>query len=577
MIVAVDLFAGGGGASEGIRRAIGRAPIVAVNHCPHAIEMHARNHPNTIHLQESVHDVEPLDHVRGQRVDLLWASPDCRHHSRAKGGRPLKKDIRGLAWVVVRWARVVAPEVICLENVREFEDWGPLYPEEHPDPKLRSRPIPERKGETFQKFVGALRGAGYQVEWRVLNAADYGAPTSRERLVLIARRGFTPIVWPEPTHGPGRPKPYRTAAECIDWSIPSCSIFATPDEAKAWREQWKHVEGVDGTPKRPLAAATMRRIAEGLRRFVLEAPDPFIVATGHQSSDAGKVRSAHEPLSTVVTKAEHLVCTPYVMPNNTNNVPRAIGEPVPTITTGWRNYLIAPALVNTRNGEREGQRPRVRGLDQPAPTVTAQGSQGALMSAFLEKFHGSARAGQVVGAPAPTITSGGGRGGGHAGLVSAFLAKHYGGPNGKQAPGADLRGPLGTITSRDSQGPVLAPLAAVGQDMGRAAAVAAFLVKFYGQGGQHQAVGEPLHTIVTKARFGLVTVDIGGEEYVVTDIAMRMLQPRELARAQGVSDDYVLTGTKAQQTARIGNMVCPDMAEAVVRAQFGLEPRREAA
>lgn len=536
-IIAVDLFAGGGGASEGIRRATGRAPIVAVNHCPHAIAMHAENHPGTIHLQESVHDVEPLDHVRGQRVDLLWASPDCTHFSRAKGGKPRKKEIRALAWVVVRWARVVAPEVIILENVREFTTWGPLDDQ--------GQPIKARAGETFREFVSALRGAGYQVEWQVLNAADYGAPTSRERLFLVARRGFTPIVWPEPTHGPGRALPYRTAAECIDWSIPACSIFATPDEAKAWRERWQHVDGVDGTPRRPLAEATMRRIAEGLRRFVLEAPDPFVVATGHQSSDAGKVRGTREPLSTVVTKAEHL--------------------------------LVAPALVNTRNGERQGQRPRVRGFDRPAPTITAQGSQGALMAAYLEKFHGSALAGQPVAAPAPTITTGGGRGGGHAGLVSAFLAKHYGGPNGKQPPGADLRGPLGTITSRDSQGPVLAPLAAPGQDLGRAAAVAAFLVKFYGQGGQHQGLDEPLHTIVTKARFGLVTVDIGGEEYVVTDIAMRMLQPRELARAQGFGDDYVLTGTKSEQVARIGNSVCPPVVEAVVRAQFGLEPRRNAA
>jgi DNA (cytosine-5)-methyltransferase 1 len=491
-MISVDLFAGGGGASLGIELATGYPPVVAVNHDPAAIEMHAANHPNTTHLCESVFDVKPRQVVGAVSVDLLWASPDCTHFSRAKGGKPRDKRIRGLAWVIVDWAREVHPRVIAMENVPEFRTWGPLDDE--------GQPIPERAGETFGEFVGALGELGYHVEWDVLNAADFGAPTARRRLFLVARRDGEPVRWPEPTHGPGRAHPYRAAAECIDWSIPVPSIF---DRAK------------------PLAEATQRRIAEGVRRYVLTSARPFIV------------------------------------PNNTNNRPRPVDEPVPTITTGNRNFLVAPSLINTRNGERQGQAPRALDPLRPMPTVTARGSQGAVVAAFLakhyggvvgqplnrpigtitttdhhsavavflDKLHGSARAGQPVDLPAPTITAGGGRGGGHAALVAAFL------------------------------------------------------LKFYSSGGQWSSLDEPMHTIVSKARMGLVTVDIEGDAYALVDIGMRMLQPRELLNAQfgpEVAAGYHLTGTKSQQIGRIGNSVPPLVVEALLRANgFGPERREE--
>jgi DNA (cytosine-5)-methyltransferase 1 len=482
--VIVDLFAGGGGASEGIRRATGTHPIVAINHDPAAIAMHAANHPSTLHLCESVYDVRPGDVIRGRAIDLLWASPDCTHFSRAKGGKPRKKEIRGLAWVVVDWAREVRPRIICLENVPEFVTWGPLHPEDHPDPKLRGQPDPAHAGETFREWTAALRDLGYAVEWRVLVAADYGAPTTRRRLFLVARADGAPIAWPEPTHGPGRAQPYRTAAECIDWSIPCPSIF---------------------TRKRPLAEATQRRIAEGVRRYVLEAARPFIVPV--KSWGGG------------------------------GNGPRSIDEPMRTVTTSKRGEfaVVAPSLINTRNGERQGQAPRTHDITRPFPTVTATGSQGALVAAFLAKHNGS-------------------------------------GDRWAAAVGQDLAEPMHTVTGRDTKAAVTAHLAPEPGDQSEA--VAAFLVKYYGSGGQWQALTEPLHTIVAKARFGLVTVPIAGEEYALVDIGMRMLVPRELARAQGFGDDYHLTGTVEEQTGRIGNSVCPDVAAALVGANL---PMRRAA
>ncbi|HLD90789.1 MAG TPA: DNA cytosine methyltransferase [Patescibacteria group bacterium] len=495
-LVSVDLFAGGGGASEGIRRATGHAPIVAINHNPAAIEMHRANHPGTLHLLESVWEVSPSATVRRGEVDLLWLSPDCTHFSRAKGGAPKRdREIRSLAWVGVEWARTVRPRVICLENVGEFVTWGPLDADD--------KPIPERKGETFRAFVGRLEMLGYRVEWRVLCAADYGAPTSRRRLFLVARCDGEAIVWPAPTHGPGRPSPWRTAAECIDWSIPCPSIFER---------------------KKPLAEATQRRIAEGVRRYVLSG-SPYIVQTGHQSSDGGKVRGIDEPLSTVVTKAEHL--------------------------------LVSPALARVGNGERKGQRPRAEDIQQALTTVTGT-HRHALVAAFLAKHNGGAT-GQPLDTPAHTIAGNINRG-----PVAVFLDKMHG----SARAGIPLDQPAPTITAGGERGG------------GHAALVAAFLLRYYSQGGQWGAVGEPMHTIVSKARMGLVTVDLAGEEYALVDIGMRMLQPRELLAAQfspEVAEGYVLTGTKSQQVARIGNSVPPLVVEAIVRAQFGFGARREAA
>jgi DNA (cytosine-5)-methyltransferase 1 len=462
----VDNFAGGGGASTGIERGIGRPVDIAINHDPEAVAMHQANHPQTLHLCESVWDVDPRQACAGRRVGLAWFSPDCKHFSKAKGGKPVEKKIRGLAWVAVRWAATVAPRIIILENVEEFVTWGPLTAE--------GRPCPRRKGREFGAFVNALKRLGYAVEWRELRACDYGAPTSRKRLFLIARRDGAPIIWPTPTHGPGR-LPYRTAAECIDWSLPCPSIFER---------------------QRPLADATLRRIARGIRRYVVEAAEPFIVRIGHAghgpASDSGKVRSVREPLSTVTSKAEHL--------------------------------LVAPTLVQTGYGERTGQAPRAPGLDKPLGTIVAGGQKHA--------------------------------------LVAAFLAKHYGG---NETPGAPLAAPMSTITTQDHH-----------------ALVAAFLVKFYGTGGQLAGCDEPMHTLPTKDRMGLVTV--AGQQYRIADIGMRMLQPRELARAQGFGDDYLLEAPhlgrqlpKHAQVRMVGNSVCPPMAEALVRANYAEAAARRAA
>jgi DNA (cytosine-5)-methyltransferase 1 len=475
----VDLFAGGGGASHGIRSALGVSPIVAINHCAHAIQMHTLNHPETEHYLESVFDVAPLAAARGRRVDLLWLSPDCTHHSRAKGGKPRDKGIRALAWVAVDWARDVRPRCIALENVPEFVSWGPLDEDGHP--------IKARAGEDFRAFVKALEAEGYAVSWRVLCAADYGAPTSRRRLFLIARRDGLALTWPEPTHGPGR-LPYRTAAECIDWDIPCPSIFDR---------------------RRPLAEATLRRIAEGVRRYVLGARRPFLLCLSH----GGRLEPLDEPARTVTA------------------------GPV-----GGDRALIAPTLINTRNGERAGQRPRALDIARPLPTVTSTGSQGA--------------------------------------VVAAFLAKHYGG-----VVGHEVTRPIGTVTETDHHSAVTASLAhwlpsadlpPTPEAHDRAPMVAAFMARYHGTGGQWAALDVPAPCVTAREGLALVTVTIDGEPYVLTDIGMRMLQPRELARCQGFPDSYQLIGSKGDQIARIGNSVVPQCAEAIARALL-VEPEAMAA
>lgn len=430
---AVDLFAGAGGWSHGWRLATGREPLLAVNHCPHAVQLHRLNHPATEHFLEDVWQVDPAAAVAGRRVDWLHLSPDCTHFSRAKGGKPREQKIRGLAWVGVEWARVARPRFLSLENVAEFETWGPLDADGHP--------IKARAGETFAEFVAQLRALGYAVDWRVLCAADFGAPTIRKRLFLIARRDGQQIRWPEPTHGDPAKRdlftaglaPWRTAAECIDWSIPCPSIFGR---------------------KRPLAPATCRRIAAGIVRFVLQGK-PFLVT----------LRG---------TGASHL-----------------------------------------------------HGDD-------------ALVAAFLQQnFTGMV--GKPLRVPVPTITARD-----HTSLVAATLLAN----NTNNAPQrADA--PLGTVTTGN-----------------RHALVAAFLTQYYGSGGQHSRADAPLPAVVTRARHGLVTVTIDGADYVIADIGLRMLAPRELARAQGFPDSYVLEGTKEQQIARIGNSVCPQVAAAIVRANI---------
>jgi DNA (cytosine-5)-methyltransferase 1 len=470
--VIADLFAGGGGATEGIYMATGRHPDVAVNHSAAALAMHEANHPTTTHYREDVFDVNPRRVTGGRRVGLLWMSPDCTHFSKAKGGKPRDKGTRSLAWVAVRWASEVRPRVIILENVEEFTTWGPLCE--------AGQPIAAKRGETFAEWRRALEALGYRVEHRTLVAADYGAPTTRKRLFLVARCDGAPIVWPAPTHGRGRARPWRTAAEIIDWSIPCPSIFAR---------------------RKPLAEATERRIAEGVRRYVLETARPFIVPLTHQ----GGVRV------------------------------HSVDEPVRTITAAHRGELalVSPTLIQTGYGERPGQAPRVPGLEKPLGTVVA--------------------------------------GGGRHALVAAFLTKHYGG-----MVGHDVERPIGTVTTQDHHSLTTATLAPAEPD--RREQVRAFLVKYYGASGraetQQQSLLEPLHTVTTKARFGLVTVH--GQEYEIADIGMRMLTPRELFNAQGFRADYKIEVehegkplTKTVQIALAGNSVPPHLAEAMVRANLG--------
>lgn len=447
--ITVDLFAGGGGASTGIEQAIGRPVDVAINHDPEAISLHAANHPQTLHYTADVFEVDPHEATEGRPVGLLWASPSCTHFSRARGGVPVSKQLRSLGWVVVRWAAAVKPRVIVCENVAEWRDWGPVL-------ASKGVPCPKRKGQTFRQWVGHLERLGYTVEHRELRACDYGTPTIRKRLFLVARRDGRPIVWPKPTHnerGTDGLKPWRTAAECIDWTLPCPSIFDR---------------------KRPLADATLRRIAKGVMRHVVEAAEPFIV-----------------PL---------------------------------------HNGLIVPTLVQTGYGEREGQQPRVPGIEKPLGTLVAGGGKHA--------------------------------------LVAAFLAKHFTG-----VVGADLREPMPTVTSVDHNALVTATLSE--QAAGNGTKVAALLVKYYGNEREGVSLTEPQHTIPTKDRFGLVTVTIHGQQCVITDIGMRMLQPHELYRAQGFPDDYLIdcgadgrAMSKTAQIRMVGNSVCPPVAAAVVAANY---------
>lgn len=626
----VDLFAGGGGASDGIRRALGRCPDIAINHDPAAVEMHTVNHPSTRHYCEDVFHVDPRQACGARRPDLLWASPDCTFHSRARGCAPIRdadRPIRGLAWVVVRdpldedgrgedrhpgWADTVRPKVICLENVPEFAKWGPLLEDGRPDPA--------RSGETFRRFVGALEALGYAVEWRTRKAHHAGAPTSRERLYLVARCDGQPIVWPEPTHGPGR-LPFRTAAECIDWTIPCPSVLLTQEQAR----QLKAETGIEC--RRPLADATLRRVAEGVRRYVVESASPYIVRTDMQSG--GRLRGlapTTEPLRTVTTGGGHALATPHIVNITHGGRLESADQPLRTITcaAGGEKMVAVPMVVTTRNGERDGQRPRVGPADQPAGTITAHGSQGALGVATLTKFYGtahaadvaepldtvttldrfgcvvgsltkfygSAQAGAPLDAPAPTVTTGGGKGGGHVGLVAghvvkhnggvighemertlgaltavdshgvvaAHLAKHYSNQHFTPRPGQDLREPIGAITATDHHGPIVSELRTPPLDeatAARARRLAELLV--------HHCPALATHV----GAHGMITCTIGGEEYVLVDVGLRMLAPRELATAQGFGPDYVLTGTRRSQIERIGNSVVPHEAAAIVGAQFG--------
>lgn len=517
MELIVDNFAGGGGASTGIEMATGRSVDIAINHDPDAIAMHRANHPRTKHYCEDVWQVDPVEACAGNPVGLAWFSPDCTHFSRAKGGKPVDKNIRGLAWVAIRWALKVRPRVIMLENVPEIRTWGPLGAD--------GKPIKERSGETFDGFIKALttglshehpafaemcetleispdspeaarleQGLGYTADFRILRSCDYGAPTTRTRFYLIARSDGKPAVFPNPTHGKGL-KPYHTAAECIDWSIPAQSIFERD---------------------KPLAENTLRRIARGIEKFVINNPEPFIIPVGYGERNGQKprVNSIDEPLGTVVSSGKH--------------------------------YIVAPSLIQyhseTASNEARGQE-----LDEPLMTVDTS-NRYALSVAHIMKNYGGNYAGSGSGADKPldTVTAKD-----HNSLVTAHILTLR-----NNMDGQAVDEPLSTITA----------------GAGHHAEVQAFLVKYFST-GTAKPVDEPLDTVTTKDRFALVTIH--GEEYIITDIRMRMLTPRELFNAQGFPADYIIDHDengapypKNKQIARCGNAVTPPVPAALVRANL---------
>lgn len=620
----VDNFAGGGGASTGIEMALGMSPDFAINHDPVALAMHEINHPATAHLCNNVWKVDP-DDIEGP-IGLGWFSPDCKHFSKAKGGKPVEKGIRDLAWVVVRWARRRGggPRVIILENVEEFSTWGPLGAD--------NKPCQQRKGATFKRWIGELKRLGYKVEWRELRACDFGAPTIRKRLFLIARRDGEKIVWPPPTHGDpkseavisGRLKPWRTAAEIIDWSLPCHSIFLTAEEARA--------VGV----KRPLADATMARIAKGIKRYVLDAAKPFIVNLTHHGG--ARTESIGDPMTTVTGahRGEKAIAVPIITGvggRMAQTGPRAGDQPLQTITAKADSVVVAPLLARTAHGEADKSgKKRGRGdhsLEDPLSTVLASPDH-ALVAPHLTKFRGNS-VGSGMDEPAPTVTANsfiqrpGGAAplgvvaahvmtmrnaqkpfngadkpthtvtssGARLHLVAAFLAQHnIDGRSGAGNAGRSAAEPVSTILQSGShQGLVAASLirqfgTGVGSSCeepartvmadggGKTQVCAAFLSKYYGN-GDGQAVTDPAHTVTVKERLGIVTVDIDGAPHVITDIGLRMLSPRELFRAQGFPDSYIIDRrpdgrpiSKTDQVAKCGNSVCPDMARALVAANF---------
>ena len=634
--IAVDGFCGGGGWSTGFELGIGRPVDIGINHDAAAIAMHMKNHPFTRHYQCNIFEVDPEEACQGRKVGWAHFSPDCKHFSRAKGAKPVSKHIRSLAWVVVQWAAAVKPRIISMENVPEFVTWGPcialrgahgrvmkqivtkdkngkekitlVEAEKGENVPLHLRaltPDPKRKGQTFNQFVGHLQALGYTVEWQKLTASKLGAPTSRERLFLMARRDRKPIVWPEATHGDpksievqsGRLKPWRTAAEVIDWALPCPSISER---------------------KKPLAENTLNRIAKGLQKFVIDNPEPFIVQVNHsgeqfrgqgldkpmptvtskhgfgvvtpyvvgicQQGGGDRVRTADEPLSTICTKNEHCVVTPYIMCNNAENLGRDIQDPVPTITTGNRNFLAAPTLIqyHTEQSEREH---RGQDIENPLQTVDAANRYG-LATAFISKYFGDGEQGTGSKADAPlgTITAVD-----HNSLVGATLIQTgYGEREGQQPRALDPRKPLGTVVSSGKHAVAAAtmiqfnnhcdgldvrkPLPTITAQSTHFAEVRAMLIKYYGC-GVGQSVDQPLDTITAKDRFGLVT--ICGVDYQIVDIGLRMLTPRELYNAQGFPPDYEIevdcygnVYPKKEQVARCGNAVPPAFATALVRANW---------
>lgn len=607
--IIVDNFAGGGGASTGIELAAGRPVAIAINHDPDAILLHKTNHPYTEHLQASVWDVDPVEVCRGRPVGLAWFSPDCKHFSKAKGAALRDRNIRGLAWIVLRWAGTVRPRVIMLENVEEFQTWGPVR---------KGKPVKKKAGETFRKWKQQLSNLGYVIEHRELVAADYGAPTTRKRFVLVARCDGKPIVWPERTHAPrdseevrsGKCKPWRSAAEIIDWSLPSYSIFASKQELK---EKY----GVNAV--RPLADNTLRRVIRGVDKFTIKSGKPFIV----QQKFSNAAQDIDRPLTTITAVGAHELVKPVMAPwtvtNTTNSVGAPANEPVHTVTSAGNQIFASAQLMSIGQ---TGGGDRIRDIREPAPTTVSK-QEACMVAANLIQYHTeqteNVRA-SGLDTPMHTVDAAN-----RHGLVSTQLVEYYGNGN-----PLDVHDPMHTVTAHDREAVVCAhidkyfngeykgcgdragdPLSTV-TALPRHGLCAAHVVKFKGQElGQYPA--DALNTITAQGleyaecRAVLAKVEPGrdlgnwpkirellnkhcgydlkddevilliirGIAYFIADITLRMLTPRELYNAMGFPADYIIERDyqgneypKSKQVARCGNAVCPPMAEAVVRANF---------
>lgn len=494
----VDNFAGGGGASTGIEMATGYSVDIAINHDPKAIQMHKTNHPRTKHYCEDVWQVDPIAACKGNPVGLAWFSPDCKHFSKAKGGKPKDKNIRGLAWVACRWAGLVRPRVIMLENVEEFRTWGPL--------NRRHHPIKNKQGKTFERFVKQLEELGYEVQFKELVAADYGAPTMRKRFFMIARCDGKSIVWPEPTHAPadseevkaGLFKPYVGAYTQIDFSLPCPSIFDTSEEIK---EKY----GIRAV--RPLAPKTMERIARGLKKFVLDNPEPFIIQCKF-NNDAQDIK---KPLGTITTIGSHLLVEPYLSVNRENHFGSDMREPIHTITSNNQHMLMIPTLIQYHSETAQGE---VRGQTIKEPIMTVDGSNRyGLVTSFLSKFYKTC-IGQDEREPLHTVTTSAG----HFGEVRAFLIKYYG-----DATGQDIKQPLDTVTTKDRFGLVTI------------------------EGVDYQIVDIGLRMLEPRELYGCQGFP---EDYII-------------------DHDYTgKTYPRTEQVRRCGNAVCPPIPAALVRANL---------
>lgn len=600
--IIVDNFAGGGGASTGIELATGRRVAIAINHDPDAIRMHRTNHPYTEHLQASVWDVGPVAECRGRPVGLAWFSPDCKHFSKAKGAALVDRKIRGLAWITLRWAAKVRPRVIILENVEEFQTWGPVR---------RGKPVKKLAGTTFRKFISQLEALGYAVEFRELVAADYGAPTSRKRFYMIARCDGKPIVWPKPTHSKtganGLPK-WRSAAEIIDWSLPCPSVFASKAEIMA-------EYGLKAV--RPLAKNTMRRIIRGVDKFTIRSGKPFIVQQKFQNA----AQNIEKPLTTVTAVGAHELCKPLLAPvtvtNTSNSVGATVGEPMNTVRTGGGGgqMMVTPFLAECNHSGGGHIAP----VGDAYKTITAKHT-GGIVAPSLIQYHTeqteSVRA-SGLGTPINTVDASN-----RYGLTCANLVEYYTGGR-----PLDITDAMHTVTSHDREAVVAAHIAkyyggVVGEKVGEPlptvtaidhnAVCTAHVVKFKGDNLGH-GMNDPMQTVTTSAgefaecvacmakmhrgdNLGhwteirallnefcgytlaedeVLLLEISGALYYIADIGLRMLSPRELYNAMGFPPDYIIDRDylgneykKSAQVARCGNAVCPPMATALVRANL---------